>query len=194
MKVISIDTSLGVLEVGAYKGNGSRDTLKEVFYVYDKSNTYPVHLEKKLPKAMTNALEGLGGEADLVVVNIGPGSYTGLRSAISFLNGWWLGLEQADRPAIVGISGLTAIKTYADTKDTVGQEERNGRIWALGKGAPVILRVLPRASKTVNIGSKDVAMARILAYTGISEYKRGKKVEPTELRPIYGQKSYESNR
>lgn len=101
MKVIAIDTSRGNIDLIATAVAGSstfavdkNQSIKTVEKRFETAKAWPFRIEEHIATAVKKVLEKLGETPDLVIINLGPGSYTSLRSGIAFVNGWYQGLKK----------------------------------------------------------------------------------------------------
>jgi hypothetical protein len=87
MKVIAIDTSSGFVDAVAVADG------ETIAKATQKEKGYPFRVEEHIAGAVKKLVKAQNGLPELVVINLGPGSYTSLRSGISFVKGWYLGLK-----------------------------------------------------------------------------------------------------
>jgi len=216
---LGIDTSLGVIDIVAVAAAGSSTVAKEdkrirkIAEEYRTGKTWPFHLETELADAVTTVIGKLNNKPEAVAINLGPGSYTSLRSGLAFLKGWYLAekAKTGKEPfVIVGVNGLSALAQLAGFE--VFQEERNNRYWRLiksKKGDPAAkvelieknatvptesgqalsknaaIRMLPKVSSYVNIGKRKYRMGEIIASAGIKSYTEKALQKQDTLKPIY---------
>lgn len=198
MNIVAIDTSLGALEIASYNIQKPEeiqrfsDLPKPEYTRFTPARNRPVKIEDLLPEA----LERISKSVDLVAINLGPGSYTSLRTGLAFLAGWKLGGPTVSFET-VGINGLEALEQVSLKQ--AGQEERNQRIWTTSGVVErkewdkipkdkKVLRTLPKEDSYVIIDDKKIAMSSIIAYIGIRKYLKGETVDPSKLQPIYNSK------
>ncbi len=121
-----------------------------------------------LPGVIAALLAAHGRALDRIVVNVGPGSFTGLRTALSLAHG----LALASGAALVGVTGGEAL---AETVETTGRTlwvatpARVGRVFLeCGDVArSALLDVLPAAGGAVLVaGAAAEDVARRLAARG----------------------------
>lgn len=77
------------------------------------------------PLAMAAAVLGDLGldrqNIDVLAVGLGPGSYTGIRGAISLVQGWHLAAEAGRAPALAGISSMEVLAEEARERGERGE-------------------------------------------------------------------------
>lgn len=199
MITLAIDTSLAVVELGVYKLSEKSKKPDKLYHSYITPKSYPIRIENILPKELKKITKKINKNPDLVVINLGPGSYTSLRAGLSFVNGWWMGSKE--KFAVVGVNGLKAIEAIAGKNTLTGQEERNNRVWTKEgiitreewdkkPSKTKVFRALPKNSSVVIIGKQKIAMSEIIAYIGIRKYLKTKTHNPLNLKPIYNNKKY----
>lgn len=136
MKLLAIDRSTDVQSVAFSDGEKVTDC---VFAETDaRSADWPVKV-----KAF---LEGLGSgfsDLDRIVVGMGPGSFAGIRAALSFAQGLSIGIrakrgEDAPGQVVYGIPSAMALADEAGVTAAVG-DARRGLFWvATYDGAKVV--------------------------------------------------------
>ncbi|WP_019171871.1 tRNA (adenosine(37)-N6)-threonylcarbamoyltransferase complex dimerization subunit type 1 TsaB [Pseudaminobacter salicylatoxidans] len=105
MKLIAIDCSARLCAASVYDADAGRELGREVL---DLGKGHAEHLMGVIDAAMQAAGLGFSG-LDAVAVSVGPGSFTGVRVAVSAARGLALAL---DIPAI-GVNTLEALATEA---------------------------------------------------------------------------------
>lgn len=185
MKILALDTASSWCAAAIYD-SGTDTVLAEVSEDIGKGHAEV--LMDYIGRVMTQS--GLAMTAlDRVVVNVGPGSFTGVRIGVSAARGFALALE---RPAI-GISAFDALASevaisHPGKPVLVLLEAHRGEIYAQGFDAEVLAvtspMVLPRdealaliqqqSSETVLAGSAANALNEVLAGTFSTA-----RVEPT---------------
>ena len=106
MNIIAFETCFGVSSVCLYNGN----ILEDVDTIKNNHSNFLLEATEKLLKKTNTKVEDL----DAVVVNHGPGTFTGIRAGIAFTKG----LAFFNNTPIYGISTLECFITKKPTKQT----------------------------------------------------------------------------
>jgi tRNA threonylcarbamoyladenosine biosynthesis protein TsaB len=199
MKILAVEfsseiRSVALLEGGAVLGQSAESGGRRVIGL----------MEEALQRANCER-----EEVETIAVGLGPGSYTGIRGAIAFAQGWQLGREVN----LIGLSSVECLAARAETEKIFGlvnivvDAQRNEFYVArfeIGDGArrevePLRLAALAEIEKRDAAGEKivgpdivpwfprainlhpDAAMLGILAALR-TDYVSGDKLEPIYLR------------
>lgn len=202
MMVLGIDTSIGVIDLTAVAAK--EDRVELLAKEKRTSKSWPFHLENELSCALASLFDNLTSSPDLVAINLGPGSYTSLRSGLAFLKGWYLSKKEkiGKEPfKLIGLNGLEALEEFSGQKAL--QEERNKRYWrispstrktelveknAIASNKDVLIRKSSSEDPYILIHGKKYGMSEIVARVAIKRYTNYAKIPVTKLIPIYAEK------
>lgn len=144
--ILGIDTSHDETVIGlsspSTTGSGSSDKIVAWKSVRNQSKELLPKIDKLLvaQKIKPNKLKG-------VVVNLGPGSFTGLRVGVTVANGFGYGLKLP----VAGLSEFEIIKKLYPKADVVVLDAKRGELFIqIGKSAPKLIPIggLGRLIKT----------------------------------------------
>lgn len=164
MRILALDTSTMVQSVAVLGGNPpSVEETKEVKRGH--ARTLLRTIDSLLSQASTSA-----AELELVVVGIGPGSFTGLRIGVATAKA----LCYATNLPIVGVGSLEplayAAPVVADSAVVVATDARKkevyGAIYQPCSGSPPKVLVSPNTFKPVDLASEMVAIGASLVAVG----------------------------
>lgn len=123
MRVMVIDTALGLCTAGIFEVNGRATPVGVRSFEMTKGH------QERLGGLARDALAEAGGldGVERVGVTVGPGSFTGLRVGLAFAQG----LGAATGLPVVGISTLDALAASADGRDVAALvDARRGQVYA----------------------------------------------------------------
>jgi len=184
MRILALDTALGLCSAAVVEDGTARATLSEAMQ--------QGHQERLAPLvAMVMAEAGFDfSQLDRIAVTVGPGSFTGLRVGLSFAKGLGFSLNVP----VVGLDSLTAIAASAPRSGSGlavidarrgqayvghfnGQAPRGApealRLddlavfptpdWIAGPGVDLVRDLYPQAEVDARLGADPVALARLAA-------------------------------
>lgn len=133
MRVLVIDTALGLCTAGVFEADG--DDVRALGV--RSESMIRGHSERLAGMARDAVTEAGGGfqALDRIGVTIGPGSFTGLRVGLAFAQG----LGAALAVPVVGVSSLDALKASAEQAQTMfalidaRRGQVYGRVWRAGE-------------------------------------------------------------
>ena len=125
MRVLVIDTALGLCSVGVFEVASGGDAVRTLGL---RSEAMSKGHQERLAGLARDAVRDAGGfgAIDRIGVTVGPGSFTGLRVGLAFAQGLGAAL---DRP-VVGISTLDALAECGGPAAAALIDARRGQVYA----------------------------------------------------------------
>lgn len=152
MKVLVIDTALGLCSAGVFEVGG--ETARALGL---RSEAMTKGHSERLAGLARDAVAGAGGFGviDRIAVTVGPGSFTGLRVGLAFAQGLGAALH---RP-VVGISTLDALAASVEAKTVAALiDARRGQVYArfwrdgVAEGPPEALSLEQATARVTTLG------------------------------------------
>lgn len=116
--ILIIDTTLSGVSLGLYQ-NLSEDSSGE--FIFLKSHTENYKSAKMLPQLFEDCLKSTNlalTEISAIIASTGPGSFTGIKVGLSFVQGLKQGFSFLNKsPLTIGLSGLNSLREQIHLKD-----------------------------------------------------------------------------